>query len=113
LGAVDYILTPVVPEVLRAKVSVFVELRRQSARLAQRAAQLQQLTEASLAINAATSVESILQIAVDRAPPGARPPAPRHARAVWKAGRRVQGGGRGASGAARSDGFHRDPEHPL
>src|SRR5207253_7797617 len=67
LGAVDYILTPVVPEVLRAKVSVFVELRRQSARLAQRAAQLQQLTEASLAINAATSVESILQIAVDRA----------------------------------------------
>src|SRR5438128_2212232 len=74
LGAVDYILTPVVPEVLRAKVSVFVELfskteqvRRQSARLAQRAAQLQQLTEASLAINAAVSVESILQIAVDRA----------------------------------------------
>jgi len=67
LGAVDYILTPVVPEVLRAKVSVFVELWRQSARLAQRAAQLQQLTEASLAINAATSVESILQIAADRA----------------------------------------------
>ena len=67
LGAVDYILTPVVPEVLRAKVSVFVELWRQSARLAQRAAQLQQLTEASLGINAAASVESILQIAVDRA----------------------------------------------
>src|SRR2546430_1822970 len=138
LGAVVYIQTPVVPEVLRAKVSVFVELWRQSARLAQRAAQLQQLTEASLAINAATSVESILQIAVDRAreiiraghavaearldvpchvgrsggppgylyraPPGARPPAPRHARALWQTGRRVHGGRRGASAAARSDG---------
>ena len=30
LGAVDYILTPVVPEVLRAKVSVFVELFRKT-----------------------------------------------------------------------------------
>lgn len=47
LGAVDYILTPVVPEVLRSKVSVFVELhrqteqiRRQAASLRQRAAQL-------------------------------------------------------------------------
>jgi signal transduction histidine kinase len=30
LGAVDYILTPVVPEVLRAKVSVFVDLYRMS-----------------------------------------------------------------------------------
>src|SRR5690349_4113003 len=28
LGAVDYVLTPVVPEVLRTKVSVFVELYR-------------------------------------------------------------------------------------
>ena len=74
LGAVDYILTPVVPEVLRAKVSVFVELfrkteevRRQSARLRQRAAQLHDLTRASLAINAAGSVEEILQVVVDRA----------------------------------------------
>lgn len=30
LGAVDYLLTPIVPEVLRAKVSVFVELHRQT-----------------------------------------------------------------------------------
>src|SRR5207237_4567764 len=28
LGAVDYILTPVVPEILRAKVSAFVELHK-------------------------------------------------------------------------------------
>src|SRR5206468_3255039 len=74
LGAVDYILTPVVPEVLRAKVSVFVELfrktdevRRQSARLRQRAAQLHDLTRASLANNAAASVEEILQVVVERA----------------------------------------------
>ena len=56
LGAVDYILTPVVPEVLRAKVSVFVELyrqaeeiRRQADSLRRRATQLHELTEASLA----------------------------------------------------------------
>jgi PAS domain S-box-containing protein len=30
LGAVDYLLTPIVPEILRAKVSVFVELHRQT-----------------------------------------------------------------------------------
>jgi signal transduction histidine kinase len=47
LGAVDYILSPVVPEVLRTKVKVFVELyrkttetRRQSERLRSRARQL-------------------------------------------------------------------------
>src|SRR5262249_49024273 len=30
LGAVDYILTPIVPEILRTKVSVFVELHKQA-----------------------------------------------------------------------------------
>ncbi|MBI1787635.1 MAG: response regulator [Acidobacteria bacterium] len=33
LGAVDYIYTPIVPEILRAKVAVFVELKRQGERL--------------------------------------------------------------------------------
>ena len=50
LGAVDYILTPVVPEVLRTKVGVFVELfrttaevRRQAESLRRRAEQLHRL----------------------------------------------------------------------
>src|SRR5262245_43047068 len=33
LGAVDYILSPVVPEILRAKVSVFVELYKKTAEI--------------------------------------------------------------------------------
>src|SRR6476661_3741561 len=37
LGAVDYILAPVVPEILRAKVSVFVELFRKSAQVQRQA----------------------------------------------------------------------------
>jgi CheY-like chemotaxis protein len=37
LGAVDYILTPVVPEVLRTKVRVFVELFRMTAQLKRQA----------------------------------------------------------------------------
>src|SRR5262245_50942932 len=36
-GAVDYILTPVVPEILRAKVRVFVELHRMRQQVAQQA----------------------------------------------------------------------------
>src|SRR5207244_4572514 len=37
LGAVDYILTPIVPEVLRAKVKVFVELYSKSEKIKQQA----------------------------------------------------------------------------
>jgi two-component sensor histidine kinase/FixJ family two-component response regulator len=42
LGAVDYILSPVVPEILRAKVKVFVELHRVRTQLAQSHALLEQ-----------------------------------------------------------------------
>jgi two-component system, sensor histidine kinase and response regulator len=42
LGAVDYILTPVVPEVLRTKVSVFVELFKKTQQLKRQAEHLQQ-----------------------------------------------------------------------
>jgi signal transduction histidine kinase/DNA-binding response OmpR family regulator len=74
LGAVDYIHTPVVPEVLRAKVSVFVELYRktmllklQTESLRQRNDHLHKLTEASLAINSALSIDNLLQLIADTA----------------------------------------------
>ncbi|HET7452336.1 MAG TPA: response regulator, partial [Thermoanaerobaculia bacterium] len=69
LGAVDYIITPVIPEVLKSKVGFFVDLyrksaqiRRQAESLSRRAAHLQRLTRASLAINSAPSIEEILGI---------------------------------------------------
>jgi len=74
LGAVDYIVSPVVPEVLRSKVAVFVELfrkteqiRRQAESLRRRADQLYHLTEASLAINSANSLGEILEIVTETA----------------------------------------------
>src|SRR4051795_6852817 len=55
LGAVDYILAPVMPDVLRTKVSVFVDLfakteqvKRQAESLRRRATQLQKLAAASV-----------------------------------------------------------------
>jgi PAS domain S-box-containing protein len=46
LGAVDYILTPIVPEVLRAKVGVFVELWRKTEHIKQQAERLREVEEA-------------------------------------------------------------------
>jgi len=45
LGAVDYMLTPIVPEVLRTKVSVFVELHRKTELIKQQAEQLRLVEE--------------------------------------------------------------------
>ncbi|MCA1580221.1 MAG: response regulator [Acidobacteria bacterium] len=74
LGAVDYILAPVEPEVLKTKVMVFVELFRKTAQIREqaralelKARQLQSLTEASLAINSALSPDEMLQIVSDMA----------------------------------------------
>jgi signal transduction histidine kinase len=73
LGAVDFIRTPVVPDVLRAKVAVFVELfrkseevRRQAEFLHRRAEQLHRLADAAMAISAATSVGAILAVLTQR-----------------------------------------------
>jgi len=74
LKAVDYILTPVVSEVLRTKVSVLVDLyrmtaevRRQARSLAHRAQQLHQLAAASLAINGALSLDKMLTVVAESA----------------------------------------------
>src|SRR4051812_31164367 len=74
LGAVDYILTPVVPEVLRSKVAVFVDLfkkseqvKRQADTLRRRATQVQKLADASVAINSALSIDRMLQIVTETA----------------------------------------------
>jgi signal transduction histidine kinase/DNA-binding response OmpR family regulator len=53
LGAVDYIPSPVVPEVLRSKVRVFVELFRMNRQLQKQAAQREQLARSEAARTAA------------------------------------------------------------
>jgi signal transduction histidine kinase len=74
LGAVDYIMAPIVPEVLRTKVSVFLELHRktrevrlQAERLRRRAEQLNRLTQASLSIHASPTAEAMLRLVSDAA----------------------------------------------
>src|SRR5581483_10267090 len=46
LGAVDFLFKPIVPEVLRSKVAVFVELSRSSAKLRQQADEMRKQAEA-------------------------------------------------------------------
>src|SRR5689334_5763648 len=46
LGAVDYILSPIMPEVLKSKVSVFVELHKKTEQIKEQAEQLRRLEEA-------------------------------------------------------------------
>jgi PleD family two-component response regulator len=56
LGAVDYIQTPIVPEILRAKVSVFVELFKKTERIEQQAAELRKR------INELTEINQELEV---------------------------------------------------
>ncbi len=48
LGAVDYLFTPIVPEVLRSKVSVFIDLARQSRQLQKQAEALRRAEQEKL-----------------------------------------------------------------
>ena len=74
LGAVDFILSPVRPDILRTKVSVFIDLFRKTAEvtrqretLRRQADQLRQLSRASLSIHSARSIEDVLRIAAEHA----------------------------------------------
>ncbi len=53
LGAVDYILTPIIPEILRAKVAVFVELFKKTEQIKQQAEQAAEIIRAQAAREAA------------------------------------------------------------
>src|SRR5437764_5497725 len=57
LGAVDYIVKPIHPHIVRSKVAVFVELLRKTERVRQQAAQLARLNEDLEARVAARTVE--------------------------------------------------------
>jgi signal transduction histidine kinase len=68
LGAVDYILSPVNPDVLRTKVSVFLDLYRKTQELTRHAdalrrnaSQLRCLADASIAVHAASSIDELLK----------------------------------------------------
>jgi signal transduction histidine kinase/CheY-like chemotaxis protein len=74
MGAVDYIQTPFIPEVLKTKVSVFVDVflksiqvKQQAESLRKRAEQLQKLAAASVVINGASSAPRMLQAVTDTA----------------------------------------------
>ena len=71
LGAVDYIFAPVIPEVLRAKVSVFIDLFRMRREIEQRGNELRQEAE-QRAEHLETRLESLLnrlQVGVFRSTP--------------------------------------------
>jgi len=63
LGAVDFLFKPIVPEVLRSKVSVFVELGRSSAKLKEQADTLRK--QAEILTKAELKFRSLLEAAPD------------------------------------------------
>jgi len=74
LGAVDYILAPVDPNVLRTKVNVFLELFRKTDQIARQAeslrhhaGQLRRLADAAVAIHAARGLEDLVKLVADTA----------------------------------------------
>jgi signal transduction histidine kinase len=67
LGAVDYILSPVNPDVLKTKVAVFAELHRRTVAARREAGELAKLNAAALAVTSALSIEQMAQTIADEA----------------------------------------------
>jgi signal transduction histidine kinase len=67
LGAVDYILSPVNPDVLKTKVAVFVDLHRRTLAAQREADELAKLNAAALALASALSIEQMAQSIADEA----------------------------------------------
>src|SRR5215216_5075386 len=66
MGAVDYVPVPVIPEVLRAKVKVFVDLYRKTRQLRELNDELEQrVAERTAELEASTERQSILAREVD------------------------------------------------
>ena len=66
MGAVDYVPVPVIPEVLRAKVRIFVDLYRKTRELEELNGKLEQrVTERTLELNELTERQSVLAREVD------------------------------------------------
>src|SRR5580658_2639038 len=63
LGAVDFLFKPIVPEILRSKVAVFVELSRSNAKLKQQADELRK--QAEVLQKAEQRFRSLLEAAPD------------------------------------------------
>src|SRR5262249_8854317 len=66
LGAVDYILSPVVPEILRTKVKVFVDLHRMARELQRSADQRVALAKEQAAREAAEQMAEALRASEER-----------------------------------------------
>ena len=62
LGAVDYILAPIIPEVLRSKVKVFVQLQRMAQQIQRQAAERVALAREQAARTAAEEVDTSVQL---------------------------------------------------
>ncbi|MBC7574472.1 MAG: response regulator, partial [Herminiimonas sp.] len=56
-GAADYLFTPIIPQVLRAKVNVFVGLAKKNLELVQQAIKLNQRTDELIATHSRLSIE--------------------------------------------------------
>ena len=113
LGAVDYIPSPVVPEVLRSKVRVFVELHILQRRIARQADERVALaaSEAALRLAEESTQRSSLLAGLSHSLSGVLEPARGHARAARPRGARAGAQRHGGAGRRARRGHARGHAH--